>query len=101
MDVAVAAGTVLSQPEVCAGQILSRNIFSRRYRDVGGLMAFPAGNLRVLALQTVPRPFVVELVFRSVPVDQVETGAVMISMALGTGSSGFIRANQGRMQALF
>jgi len=61
VDVGVAAGTVLIKPEVCAGQILSRNIFSRRCRDVGGLVTFPAGDLRVLAFQTVSRPFMVKL----------------------------------------
>src|SRR5512135_3764787 len=101
MDVGVAAGTVLIQPEVCAGQILSRNIYSRRCRDIGGLMAFPAGNLRVLALQTVSRPFMVKLLLRSVPVNQVETGAVMLCMTLGTGSSSSVRSNQGRMKAYF
>ncbi len=101
MNVSVATGTVLSQPQVCAGQILSRNIYSRRCLDVGGLMAFPAGNLRVLALQTVSRPFMVKLLLRSVPVDQVETGAVMLCMTFGAGSSSSVRSNQGRMKAFF
>jgi hypothetical protein len=78
--VLVTANTLLRQPQVRLIQIFILDQTAFRRCDIVGSVAFPAFDLRVLAVQRVPGQLVIKLLDGSIPVYQGESESVVFQV---------------------
>jgi|WetSurMetagenome_2_1015567.scaffolds.fasta_scaffold23621_5 hypothetical protein len=98
VHVGVATRTSLRQTQIRLVQILDRNRVPGNSRNVARLVASPAFQLGMFCLQAIARGRMIKFAKRHFPVNQGKRPAVMLIMALSTGTAGSVVSNERRMQ---
>jgi hypothetical protein len=99
MFVFMTTGAFGGQSQVGAGKILREYPFGIGSGKVSRLMTGPAGERRVLPLQDIACPTVVEPFEGNIPVNEGKVPPVVLRVARNTGSSTPVGAHKRRMQA--